>query len=114
MPAPENNIKLKNIFPSFFFKFRKGLVFSTFWSKKSISEKLFSKYDKRIAAVLDINSALKVLVESGLFAFKMAQSYVENHTTVKTHIFKFQQNTALSHSFKNTLMNAHERTHITC
>jgi hypothetical protein len=41
MPAPENNLKLKNIFSSFFMKFRKGIVFSTFWSQKSISEKLF-------------------------------------------------------------------------
>jgi hypothetical protein len=42
MPASENNLKLKNIFSSFFFEFRKGIVFSTFWSQKSISEKLFS------------------------------------------------------------------------
>jgi hypothetical protein len=42
MLAPKNNLKLKNIFPSFLMKFRKGIVFSTFWSQKSISEKLFS------------------------------------------------------------------------
>jgi hypothetical protein len=62
MPAPENNLKLKNIFSRFFIKFRKGIVFSTFWAQKSISEKLFSQYDKWTAAVLNINSASKVLV----------------------------------------------------
>jgi hypothetical protein len=59
MPALENNLKFKNIFPSFFFKFRKGIVFSTFWSQKSISEKLFSQHDEWTAAVLNINSASK-------------------------------------------------------
>jgi hypothetical protein len=62
MPAPENNLKIKNIFPLFFFKFRKGIVFLNFWSQKSISEKLFSQRDKWTAAVLKINSASKVLV----------------------------------------------------
>jgi hypothetical protein len=61
MPAPENNLKSKNIFSSFFLKYRKGIVFSTFWRQKSISEKLFSKHNKWIAAVLNINSASKVL-----------------------------------------------------
>jgi hypothetical protein len=62
MPASENNLKLKNIFSPIFIKFRKGMiVFVTFWSQKSISEKLFSKHDKWIAAVLNINSASKVL-----------------------------------------------------
>jgi hypothetical protein len=42
MPALKNNLKSKNIFSSFFFEFRKGIVFSTFWRQKSISEKLFS------------------------------------------------------------------------
>jgi hypothetical protein len=59
MPAPGNNQKSKNIFPSYFMKFRKGIVFSTFWRQKSISEKSFSKRDKWIAAVLNINFALK-------------------------------------------------------
>jgi hypothetical protein len=59
--ASENNLKLKNIFPSIFLEFRKGIVFSTFWSQKSISEKLFSKHDKWTAAVLNMNSASKVL-----------------------------------------------------
>jgi hypothetical protein len=71
MSAPENNLKLKNIFSSFFFKYRKGIVFSTFWSQKSISENLFSKHDKWIAAVLNINSASKVLLKNALFAIKM-------------------------------------------
>jgi hypothetical protein len=71
MPVPENNLKLKNIFSSFFFKFRKGIVFSTFWRQKSISEKLFSKHHKRIAAVLNINSASKVLEKNTFFIIKM-------------------------------------------
>jgi hypothetical protein len=77
MPAPENNLKLKNIFPSFFMKYRKGIVFSTFWSQKSISEKLFSKHDKWTAAVLNINSASKVLLKSAFFIIKMAsETYI--------------------------------------
>jgi hypothetical protein len=72
MPASENNLKLKNIFSSFFFKFRKGIVFSTFWSQKSISKKLFSKHDKWIAAVLHIKSASKVLEKNTFFIIKMA------------------------------------------
>jgi hypothetical protein len=63
---------LKNIFSSFFFKFRKGIVFSTFWSQKSISEKLFSKHDKWTAAVLIINSASKVLEKNTFLIIKMA------------------------------------------
>jgi hypothetical protein len=65
MPASENNLKLKNIFPSFFSKYRKGIVFSTFWSQKSISEKLFSKDDKWTAAVLNMNSASKFWKKMG-------------------------------------------------
>jgi hypothetical protein len=72
MPAQENNIKLKNIFSSFFFKYRKGIVFSTFWRQKSISEKLFSKHDKWTAAVLNINSESKIWLKSALFAFNIA------------------------------------------
>jgi hypothetical protein len=72
MPAQENHLKLKNIFSSIFFKFRKGIVFSTFWSQKSISEKLFSKHNKWTAAVLNINSASKVLVLNAFFVIKMA------------------------------------------
>jgi hypothetical protein len=53
-------------------KFRKGIVFSTFWSQKSISEKLISQHHKWTAAVLIINSASKVLVKSAFFAIKMA------------------------------------------
>jgi hypothetical protein len=45
MRALKNNLKLKIIFSSFFFKYRKGIVFSTFWGQKSISENLFSKHD---------------------------------------------------------------------
>jgi hypothetical protein len=71
MPAPKNNLKLQNIFSSFFIKFRKGIVFSTFWSQKSISEKLFSKHDKWIAAVLNINSASIFKFESAFFAIKI-------------------------------------------
>jgi hypothetical protein len=71
MPASENNLKLKNIFSSFFFKFRKGIVFSTFWSQKSISKKLFSEHDKWTAAVLNINSASKVLEKNTFFIIKM-------------------------------------------
>jgi hypothetical protein len=70
--ASENNLKLKNIFSSFFMKFRKGIVFSTFWGQKSISEKLFSKHDKSTAAVLNINSASKVFEKNALFIIKMA------------------------------------------
>jgi hypothetical protein len=72
MLALENNLKSKNIFSSFFSKFRKGIVFSTFWSQISISEKSFSKHDKWIAAVLNINSASKVLKKSAFFVIKMA------------------------------------------
>jgi hypothetical protein len=72
MPAPENNQKLKNIFSSFFMKFRKGIVFSTFWGQKLSSEKLFSKHDKWIAAVLNINSASKDLEKNTFFIIKMA------------------------------------------
>jgi hypothetical protein len=72
MPAPENSLKLKNIFSTFFFKFRKGMiVFSTFWLQKSSSENLFSQHDKWTAADLNINSASKVLEKNALFAFKM-------------------------------------------
>jgi hypothetical protein len=53
-------------------KFRKGIVFSTFWSQKSISEKSFSKHDKWTAAVLNINSASKVLEKNTFFIIKMA------------------------------------------
>jgi hypothetical protein len=76
MPASENNLKLKNIFPSFFFKFRKGIVFSTFWGQKSISEKLFSKHNKWTAAVLNINSASKILEKKSFFIIKMASEIV--------------------------------------
>jgi hypothetical protein len=72
MSAPENNLKLKNIFSSFFMKFRKGIVFSTFLCQKSISEKLFSQHDKSTAVVLNINSASKVLEKNTLFIIKMA------------------------------------------
>jgi hypothetical protein len=72
MPASENNLKSKNIFSSIFMKFRKGIVFSTFWSQKSISEILFSKHDKSTAAVLIINSASKVLEKNTFFIIKMA------------------------------------------
>jgi mannitol/fructose-specific phosphotransferase system IIA component (Ntr-type) len=72
MLAPENNQKLKNIFSSFFTKFRKGIVFSTFWSQKSISEKLFSKHYKWTAAVLHIKSASKDLEKNVFFVIKMA------------------------------------------
>jgi hypothetical protein len=72
MPALKNTLKLKNIFPSFFMKFRKGIVFSTFWRQKSISEKLFSKHDKWTAAVLNINSASKDLEKNTFFIIKMA------------------------------------------
>jgi hypothetical protein len=72
MRAPENNLKLKNIFGDFFFKFRKGIVFSTFWSQKSISEKSFSKHDKWIAADPNNNSASKVLKKSALWSLKPA------------------------------------------
>jgi hypothetical protein len=57
---------------TFLVKFRKGIVFSTFWSQKSISEKLFSKHDKWTAAVLHINSASKVLKKRAFFINKMA------------------------------------------
>jgi hypothetical protein len=72
MLASENNLKSKNIFSSFFLKYRKGIVFSTFWSQKSISENLFSKHDKWIAAVLNINSASKVLEKNTFLIIKMA------------------------------------------
>jgi hypothetical protein len=72
MLASKNNLKLKNIFSSFFFKFRKGIVFSTFWRQKSISEKSFSKHDKFIATVLNINSASKVLEKNTSFIINMA------------------------------------------
>jgi hypothetical protein len=78
MPASENNLYLKNIFSSFFMKFRKGIVFSTFWGQKSISEKLFSKHDKWIAAVLNINSASKVLEINTFFIIKMASENSQN------------------------------------
>jgi hypothetical protein len=72
MSAPENNLKLKNIFSSFLMKYRKGIVFSTFWSQKSTSEKSFLKHDKWTAAVLNINSASKDLEKNTFFAIKMA------------------------------------------
>jgi hypothetical protein len=86
MPAPENNLKSKNIFPSFFMKFRKGLVFSTFWSQISISEKLFSKHDKWTAAVLIINSASKDLEKNTFFIIKMAS---ESHFKTIQHLTCF-------------------------
>jgi hypothetical protein len=72
MPASKNNLKLKNIFSSFFFKFRKGIVFSTFWSQKSISENVFSQHDKWTAAFLHIKFASKVLEKNTFFIIKMA------------------------------------------
>jgi hypothetical protein len=78
MPAPENNLKLKNIFSSFFIKFRKGIVFVSFLSQKSISEKLFSKHDKWTAAVLNINSATKVWVKSAFFVIKMGSEHLQS------------------------------------
>jgi hypothetical protein len=72
MPAPENNLKSKNIFSSIFIKFRKGIVFSTFLSQKSILKKLFSQHDKWTAAVLIINSASKVLKKNAFFIIKKA------------------------------------------
>jgi hypothetical protein len=72
MPASENNLKSKKYFFIIFLEYRKGIVFSTFWRQKSISEKLFSKHDKWTAAVLNINSASKVLVNSAFFIIKMA------------------------------------------
>jgi hypothetical protein len=38
--------KIEKYFFIIFLEFRKGIVFSTFWSQKSISENLFSKHDK--------------------------------------------------------------------
>jgi hypothetical protein len=72
MSALENSLKLKNIFSSFFLEFKKGIVFSTFWRQKSISEKLFSKHDKWTAVALNINSASKVLEKNTFFVIKMA------------------------------------------
>jgi hypothetical protein len=63
--------KIEKYFWRFFLEFRKGIVFSTFWRQKSISEKLFSKHDKWIAAVLNINSASKVLLKIVFFVIKM-------------------------------------------
>jgi hypothetical protein len=85
MPAPENNLKLKNIFSSFFMKYRKGLVHLTFLSQKSISEKLFSKHDKSTVAVLNINSASKVLLKSSFYLVKMAS---------ESHFKTIQQSTS--------------------
>jgi hypothetical protein len=48
------------------------IVFSTYWSQKSISEKLFSKHDKWTAAVLNINSTSKVFEKNTFFIIKMA------------------------------------------
>jgi hypothetical protein len=79
MSATKNNLKSKNIFSSFFIKFRKGIVFSTFWSQKSISEKLLSEHDKWIAAVLNINSASKDLKKNTFFIIKM-----ESESDLKT------------------------------
>jgi hypothetical protein len=86
MPALENNLKLKNIFPSFFMKFRKGIVFSTFWSQKSISEKLFSKHDKSTAAVVNINSPSKDLEKNAFFIIKMES---ESHFKTIRHLTRF-------------------------
>jgi hypothetical protein len=82
MLAPENNLKLKNIFSSFFSKYRKGIVFSTFWRQKSISQKLFSQHDKSTAAVLNMNSASKVFEKNTFFIIKMAS---------ESHFKKIQQ-----------------------
>jgi hypothetical protein len=86
MPAPENNLKSKNIFSSFFFKFRKGIVFSTFWSQKSILEKLFSKHVKWTAAVFNINSASKDSEKNTFFIIKMAS---------ESHFKTIQQSTSI-------------------
>jgi hypothetical protein len=67
-------------------KFRKGIVFSTFWSQKSISEKLFSKHDKWIAAVLTINSASKDLEKNTFFIIKMAS---ESHFKTIQQLTRF-------------------------
>jgi hypothetical protein len=86
MPAQENNQKLKNIFPSISMKFRMGIVFSTFWRQKSISEKLFSKHDKSTAAVLNINSASKDFEKNTFFITKMAS---ESHFKTIQHLSRF-------------------------
>jgi hypothetical protein len=89
MPAPKNNLKSKNIFSTFFMKFRKGIVFSTFWRQKSISEKSFSKHDKWIAAVLNINSASKVLEKNTLFIIKMAsESHIKTIQQLTCFVMK--------------------------
>jgi hypothetical protein len=64
--------KIEKYFWRFFLKFRKGNVHLTFLSQKLISEKLFSKHVFWTAAVLNINSASKVLVKSAFFVIKMA------------------------------------------
>jgi hypothetical protein len=91
MPAPENNPKLKNIFSSFFFKFRKGIVFSTFWGQKSISEELFSKHDKWLAAVLNINSASKVLEKNTFLIIKMvSESHFKTIQQLTRFVMKYR------------------------
>jgi hypothetical protein len=96
MLAPENNLKLKNIFSSFFMKLRKGLVFLTFWRQKSISKKLFSKHDKSTAAVLNINSASKVLEKNIFFIIKMAS---ESHFKTIQQFTYFVMNNCVQCTF---------------
>jgi hypothetical protein len=54
--------------------------------KKSISEKLFSKHDKWTAAVLNVNSASKVLEKNTFFIIKMAP---ESRFKTMQHLTRF-------------------------
>jgi hypothetical protein len=72
-------------------KFRKGIVFSTFWRQKSISEKLFSKHDKWTAAVLIINSASKDLEKNTFFIIKMAsESHIKTIQQLTCFVMKYR------------------------
>jgi hypothetical protein len=79
-----------------FLKFRKGIVFSIFWSQKSISEKLFSKHDKWIAAVLNINSASKVFEKNTFLLIKMAS---ESHFKTIQQLTCFVKNNRVKSTF---------------
>jgi hypothetical protein len=73
-----------------------GIVFSTFWSQKSISEKLFSKHDKWTAAVLNINSASKVFEKNAFFVIKMAS---ESHIKTIQQLTCFVKNNRVQSIF---------------